>query len=610
MSPKHLKMASLTLSRYPSLLESSDVDGGSSVAVLTYLRRILESLDHPDMIHLILHYLLALPDSAPAPAGPRPSISAARKRKSMDLASMMAQQMESESTPALFNLVDLIQGSLRSENQQTISVTLQLVSAILRRHHRYAVTTLLWTSQVLSEGPERTIGAHEREMDFLLTLAGEVGGEDSFDDVYDNHVKDCMGILESHPCSITLVAPKSVGGTSKIPGAQATIPGAPRAIRPHTLRPEDPMLRTLVGILSTFFTNSVEVNLSLTGAIIDLATCGFMRIDGWLLPEPSKYIYEGDEEDIEDPYILSIEDPIEIQEKTQIRALKKARRTPKWDESKLPAFLTTLKMLVDHVSGYRSEIPRFDDILQQRREAFQAASSADAAPIPIRQPPPRSSFENPSRSSSPHRPSALDSLAQRIFPNLDTPSRSGSPRGRRSTDQQRSSVSGTAMGGSGFATPIGSRSVVPPPQFPMGPALETPSRGSSRAFSPSPLRDQGRGVPPSQTAAFAAIDQSILARQVGLPTPKGQTSPIPFPSLSGDGQAESQGNKDENEEGTDVLETENGNAEEMEDKKKEGEKLVSVSHVLTNVIVLQEFLLELAALLQVRAGLFEEVKFV
>jgi hypothetical protein len=43
-------------------------------------------------------------------------------------------------------------------------------------------------------------------------------------------------------------------------------------------------------------------------------------------------------------------------------------------------------------------------------------------------------------------------------------------------------------------------------------------------------------------------------------------------------------------------------------EKVEEQKLVSVSHVLTNVIVLQEFLLELAALVQVRAGLFAEVR--
>lgn len=49
---------------------------------------------------------------------------------------------------------------------------------------------------------------------------------------------------------------------------------------------------------------------------------------------------------------------------------------------------------------------------------------------------------------------------------------------------------------------------------------------------------------------------------------------------------------------------------EVEGKEEAEQNLVTVSHVLTNVIVLQEFLLELAALVQVRAGLFGEVRFV
>lgn len=130
--------------------------------------------------------------------------------------------------------------------------------------------------------------------------------------------------------------------------------------------------------------------------------------------------------------------------------------------------------------------------------------------------------------------------------------------------------------------------------------LETPSRGSSRAFSPSPLRDaettlRKQGVPASQAAAFAAVDQSILARKVGLPAMKGEITPIPFPNLK-DGSAEgsTQGTEDGSVHGD--VEAE--------------EKEVSVNHVLTNVIVLQEFLLEVAALVQVRAGLFGEVRYV
>jgi hypothetical protein len=40
------------------------------------------------------------------------------------------------------------------------------------------------------------------------------------------------------------------------------------------------------------------------------------------------------------------------------------------------------------------------------------------------------------------------------------------------------------------------------------------------------------------------------------------------------------------------------------------QKAASVSHVITNVIVFQSFLLELASLVQSRAGMFNEVRFV
>jgi hypothetical protein len=108
-----------------------------------------------------------------------------------------------------------------------------------------------------------------------------------------------------------------------------------------------------------------------------------------------------------------------------------------------------------------------------------------------------------------------------------------------------------------------------------------------------------QGVPASQAAAFAAVDQSILARRVGLSTPKGELNPISFPNLRGGSLDE--GSKDG---------TEDGSVASADGEKVEEQKLVSVSHILTNVIVLQEFLLELAAFVQVRAGLFAEVRYV
>jgi len=518
----------------------------------------------------------------------------------------MAAQQEASATPALFNLVDLIHGCLQSENQQTVSVTLQLVSAILRRHHRYAVTTLLSTSHVVSEVPERTIGGHEMEMNFLLGLAGDIGTDDDFDIVYDNHLKDCMSILESHPCSLDLVAPKTLGAT-KIPSAQATIAGAPRDIRAHTLRPEDPMLKTLLLILSTFFTNSVETNLSLTGTIVDLATCGFMRLDNWLLPDPMSYTFSEEAELSDDEGVNQMsQDPIESLEQSQLRSLRNNRRLPIWSDQTTPAILKTLQTLTSQVNNYRDEIPRFDDLLQQRRDAFQAASVNE--PIPnstVHQPPPRSSLDSNSRSISPQpRPSAIDSLAQRILDKIDTPTRSrnGSPRGRSSLDVQR---------GSGVSTPgLGSRSGVPPSQFPMG--EHGVGRGLGRG-SPSPLRTEGERdrVVDAQARALEGVDRGILARRVGIPKvdhKKKNVQAIPF-RLEDDDKKR---NYEEEDEISRELAGEEADAqeEERQEEEEETEKLVSVSHVLTNVLVLQEFLLELAALVQVRAGLFGEIKFV
>lgn len=591
------------------------------MAVLTYLRRILESVDHPDMINLILHYLLALPDVAPsALANARSSVSAARKRKSVDLATMMAaQSSDLAATPLLFSLVDLILACLRSQSQQTIHVTLQLVSAILKRHHRYAIPTLLHTESVRSESSRRTVGAHEQELEFLMTLAGLIGGEDNFDEIYENILRDTTVRLEGHPCSLNLVAPKITTSNHKLPPIPQTLPGAPHDVQSHTLRPDDPVLNIILDRFDTFFINPVETNLSLTDAIFDLAVCGFMNIEGWFLRNPRVYTYDEDEStfpaspgdiptDISSPAYAEYE-------KTQ--SIKQCRRRPQWTDSSLPRLLTTLQSLVDQIGAYRQSIPRFDDLLQQRREAFQMSDAEPALPPA---PPSRSHSNNPSpatlgpstpipirdrstdnvRSGSPApKPTGLEGFAQRILGELGTPSRSGSPRGRK---ERSTAISGTPLS-------------VPPKEFPFN--LETPSRSTpaGRGLSPTP-RGRGEMVVGSQVKAFEAIDQSLLARRVGISVLGGNdqenkaVEPIPLTfdkAGGGETKMSSPVIPDEIEDGADgevVTETGTGTGTPV----KEG-NTATVSHVLTNVILLQNFLFELASLVQVRAGLFDEVRF-
>jgi hypothetical protein len=54
---------------------------------------------------------------------------------------------------------------------------------------------------------------------------------------------------------------------------------------------------------------------------------------------------------------------------------------------------------------------------------------------------------------------------------------------------------------------------------------------------------------------------------------------------------------------------EEGSTEDAEDNEQEDIREASLLHIITNVVILQEFVLELVALIQIRASLFNEVKF-
>ncbi|KAH6953087.1 hypothetical protein HG530_000259 [Fusarium avenaceum] len=533
---EHFQVIFLQQLLYPSLLESSDIDGGSSVAVLTYLRRILESLDHPDMINLILHYLLALPDNvASDQPGVSSSVSKARKRKSLDLATMLAERAVPTATPLLFNLVDLILACLNSRNQQTIHVTLQLVSAILKRHHRYAIATLLRTDNAPVNRATRTVGAQEQEVEFIMSLAGTIGGEDDFDEVYQLVLRDTMTRLEAHPCSLKLVAPRASTSNQRLPDS---LPGAPKEVEDHTLRPDDPLLNSLLDLLETFFVNQVETNLSVTETLVDLAVCGFMKIEGWLTRNPTSYVYDevdtqkrvptGDEEeDIEVDELL--EDlPSPTPEQKQLRAMEQCRQRPQWSTESLPRVFNVLRKLEEQVASYKRTIPRFDELVQQRRDAFGTADAMlhHAGPTPRPTPisedlPEYPSFDEVSRNASPSRPSTLEGLAHRLLSELGTPSRSGSPRGRK--ELGRSS-------GSGNATP-GKSGLSSSKEVSHSRGRGTPGRSHSPGRIPDtidPAQKAREDVLARQMAEFAAMDQTILSKKVGLPQVKLAPIPIKF----------------------------------------------------------------------------------
>ncbi|KAK5996089.1 putative FHIP family protein [Cladobotryum mycophilum] len=650
---EHFQVIFLKQLLYPSLLESSDIDGGSSVAVLTYLRRIIESLDHPEMINLILHYLLALPDNITSHTPPsQTSISAARQRKSMDLATMMAEKPDTTATPLLFNLVDLILACLRSHNQQTIYVTLQLVSAILKRHHRYAVLTLLQTDMFPSNNIHRTVGAHEQEIEYLVTLAESIGGKDDFNETYDNILKDTVARLEGHPCSLNLVSPRMSAQNHRLPGVPDNLPGAPKDVREHTLRHDDPLLNAILDLMETFFLNPVETNLSVTETVVDMAICGYMSIEGWLARSPNSYTYdedqqqkmaakshhsdeESDEEvDPADDASSTSSDANSLDtEAEKLESMEKCRLRPKWTEGSLPRIFIVLKRLCDQIAAFKKTVPRFEELLQQRREAFQTADAILDNPTPARSgtparlgTPERASLDELLRAASPARPAGIEGFAHRLLSEFGTPSRSTTPRGRK-----EGRLSGTSTPGHpGSAPELLAPKAIPIAQRPPPLAYSDHGKNSAqRGLSPSSAISDGatsradRESPAAvQAAEYAAIDQSILARRVSLPAEQFKPMTLNLDrkisestemlnledelgSLYG---GDSFGDRSEfTTEPTETTET-TDNVEEPSSPTLEN--MVSVSHIITNVLIYQAFLLELASLMQVRAGMFNEVRFV
>ncbi|KAI9835976.1 MAG: hypothetical protein M1838_005176 [Thelocarpon superellum] len=561
----HFQVLFLEQLLYPSLLESSDVDGGSAVAVLTYLGRILESLDHPDLVHLILHYLLALPDQRrPATRSTPTSPSADRKRKSLEMLTRTAGG-EDHPTPDLFNLVDLVLASLRSASQQTVTATLKLLSVILRRHHRYAISTLLRTMPTPVTLPKQTMATHERHLEVIFSLVAEIGGEDDFDDSYDGHVKDNLTLLESHPCSAPLLAAKS-GAVSlaKISNASFMVGGGPRDIYPHMLRTDDPLFKTILAVLTNFFTNSVDTNLSVTETIINLASCGYMRLEGWLLLDPLKQDVppEADGEVAKDgtdgPRIVHV-------------------KQVSWSSGPRPPLLSALEALIRQLHAYRVEIPHFDEYVSERKQAFQVSDELNEAlsslPQSPRQPGDMSGGSpiSPPTPSPGQRPTALDSISQRIF-DIRTPdpiSRASSPRGR----QQAPTSHPKARLQVNSSHPLDS---------------PTPVQSSDRAFSPSPLRGELRSASPPKPPTFSSHAQERLTRKIGVP----REVKVPF-ALVASGDIPSSDASSVHSDANDREVVTGGE--------------VTVSHLLTNVVILQAFLLELAALIQVRASLFGDV---
>lgn len=576
----HFKFLFLQQLLYPSLMESSDADGGSAVAVLTYLRCIIESIDNPELINLTLQYLLAIPncpEDEPKPARPA---TLARHRKSQTLITNLAQVQENP-MPDLFTLVDLVLTSLRSRNQQTVTATLRLVSVILRSQHQLAVSTMIKT-QYFGDLPIRTIGTHQRHTALLFSMAEDLIFYDDLREAYDAHLEDARTLLESHCCSpllLPLLASK-IGLKNHMPTHSVEHSDA---LKPHSIKFDDPLLQALISLLKSFLANDIATNLGLTQAFATLVSCGNTRLEYWLLQEPADHDVSPKRSSISDDGLDESDHDDTITLSNRVGNSKQNAKPLKGTSSPeshvarrvaSPVF-AALDSLVQQVETFRHDIQEFDTYLAERRHAFKVGDDIDKNVANGSSATSRKSED----SFMPTYPKAgnaalIGSISERLMSETSSAniSRSSSPRGRQ------------------LDLPSTLNIVSRLTHFKISPS-PSPSKMESRTFSPSPLRKDSITSTPPKRVITPMGPADALRQKVKIRTNDGNDRIHMRDVRSSETSSIRSGSVD----------PDNQTAEEF--------KETTLSRLLTNIIILQEFILELAAIIEVRASLFGEVEF-
>ncbi|GAA5896400.1 uncharacterized protein JCM6883_006891 [Sporobolomyces salmoneus] len=170
----------------------------------------------------------------------------------------------------------------------------------------------------------------------------------------------------------------------------------------HRMKPNGELVALLLESFSHFFSHSPDVNLALTSVISTVATYPYRSLEGWLLPvirqkqdsdEFAEYLRNGPSRTTlsDDGDDRSVD--FEVEERSrQHSLLSPLPRTPQhFDPSNPPpsvtraalaqsdSLLSILDALVKSVEQYRAKIPKFDTYLSERRQGlFFVENLADA----------------------------------------------------------------------------------------------------------------------------------------------------------------------------------------------------------------------------------------
>ncbi|KAI9466197.1 Retinoic acid induced 16-like protein-domain-containing protein [Lactarius psammicola] len=409
---------------YPSILECSDTDG-SAIAVMSYIEITIRTLEGGQLTDLLLNFLISEDNDDVAKPRPRPhsmltlgsassnagqrSDAQSKLRRRRSSAMMLLELEAPESTKqsgyftslGRFTLKDLLVFNLRSNDQPTATAALQLLNTLLIYYNPLCVDKLLIVTrdpkatsfpepasnekpQIPSLDPEddvfvypgeeiieaspsspsfvqprTTYSAHERELDLYLKLISHLDpahAGNNFSTSYDRYLCDAIQAIQNHT-SFSLNISEETQVRMK-----------------HQLDPNDPILSAILEWLRKLFSNSPEFNIALTGVLASLAHDPLRSLTGWLtfghledspgttqLPVDSLNLSRQEDGD---------DRSADFQIGEMLASESRTHPVSSLDESARPVILTIFQSLVAQLERYRHSVENFDQYLLERRQGL------------------------------------------------------------------------------------------------------------------------------------------------------------------------------------------------------------------------------------------------
>lgn len=606
---------------YPSVLECSDADG-SAVAVMSYIEIMIRTLQDGQLADLLVNFLMsedndevrlrqrpysmltlgtgATPPQAKSSAsGDTEKQNRLRRRKSsaMVLLEMEAPESRKESeyftSMGRFTLKDLLMSNLRSKNQPTATSALQLLQSMLLQHPQLCADRLLIvihdahatsfphpdmivsakrlkepeeeeddetfvypgmdeldesSGSSLFSQPETTYSTHEREMGLYLTLVSRV--DPSHDD-------NAFSTGYDHYLRDALFAIQNQPSFQLGDDEDADV----RAKAKHRLNVNDPILSLILESLRKFFSNTPEFNIALTGVLATLAINPDRSLAGWLT------FASNDAAPVDGPHdelaFTDDGDDRSIDFRIEEKLAKESNWLPasSMDENSRPVVHSIFHGLVSQLERYRQVVDNFDKFLLERRQGLLFSENlSDALNLVIELSDEPGSFTTPA--STPELPRA---------PPKPKP---------------KASASSTLVS---FLTPKKSKSTKPSTWVPSEPS--TPPRNKTLSASPF-------GPHYQQTGA-------IIVEPFVAPIPlSGPWTPAKSTKWNAD-------EEDVFSSGWDEEKKPRRDGDDDDDSTKVGKTVsVTLSQLLDNVVILEESLKELVAIIHARRSLaIDSVRF-